>query len=61
MTEEAKSIVFGLARHGLTLGAGYLAARGLTVDDSTVQVLASAVVAIIGLVWSALHKKGSMP
>lgn len=58
MDDSTKALLTGVVRHGLTLIAGYLAARGLTVDDSTAQVIAAGVVAVIGVGWSALHKKG---
>jgi hypothetical protein len=50
-----KSILFGYIRHGLTAGCGYLLAHGL-VDQSGEQILISAVLGILGVLWSTGQK-----
>lgn len=61
MDDTTKQVLTGWVRHGLTIAAGYLAAHGLQVDDGTMQLVAAAIVAVIGVGWSAMHKKGWVP
>lgn len=58
MDDSTKQLLTGLVRHALTIAGGYLAARGISVDDSTATALAGGLVALVGVVWSMLHKKG---
>jgi hypothetical protein len=50
-------IIFGLLRHLLTTagGAGMLA--GLTISDSNLMTVASAIVVVVGAGWSWLQKR----
>lgn len=50
-----RQILLGYLRHALTMGAGYLLSHGL-VDQSGIQILASAVLAIAGVAWSTMQK-----
>lgn len=58
LDDSTKALLTGVVRHVLTIAAGALAAHGFSVDDGTTQIVAGAIVAIIGVVWSGLHKKG---
>lgn len=53
-------IVQGLIRHTLTLAGGYLVAKGLA-SDSMVNDIVGGVIALIGVIWSVLHKKQATP
>lgn len=48
--------IAGVIRHILTFGGGYVVAKGWA-DDATVQTAVAGVVAIGGVIWSALAKK----
>jgi hypothetical protein len=50
-----KTILLSYVRHGLTVAAGYLLAHGL-IDQAGGQVLASAGLALAGLVWTTCQK-----
>ena len=55
-----KDTILGIVRHGLTFGGGLLAQKGLlTGDDAT--ALVSAIVTIIGVVWSIMAKRKAAP
>lgn len=51
------AMALGLVRHLLTMGAGYLAAKGFVTPDQT-ETIVSAVLAFIGVGWSFQSKKG---
>jgi energy-converting hydrogenase Eha subunit C len=51
-----QAMVLGLVRHGLTIAAGYLAARG-HLDVANVDTVVSAVLAIVGAGWSIKAKQ----
>lgn len=46
----------GIIRHALTFGGGYLIEDGLASGDE-VQTAVSAVVTLVGFVWSVLSKR----
>lgn len=46
----------GLLRHVLTAGGGILASKGV-IGASDVEIVAGAVVALAGVVWSMIAKK----
>jgi hypothetical protein len=50
------AILFGIVRHLLTIGAGALASKGVINADET-ETAVGAVLALVGLVWSAIDKK----
>jgi hypothetical protein len=50
------AIVLGLVRHGLTIAAGYLAARG-HLDPASVDTVVAALLAIAGAGWSVKSKQ----
>ena len=52
-----QAAILGLVRHVLTFGGGFFVQQGwLSGDDATVAV--SSIVALAGIVWSAIDKKG---
>lgn len=48
-------MVWGLARHALTFGGGYVVAKGW-LDEATMNEVVGAVMTIVGAGWS-LHQK----
>ena len=48
--------ILGVVRHVLTLGGGYLVARG-TLDASSADTLVGAGVSIAGVIWSGIDKR----
>lgn len=56
MNDFWTQIVASLIRHGLTVGAGALAAHGISIGGGTVEEIAAAVMALLAMGWSALHK-----
>jgi hypothetical protein len=58
MSDDMKAMLAGVLRHGLTLLAGYLAAKGINLDDTTLQALSTVAVAVLGIGWSLMQKKG---
>ena len=48
--------ILGIVRHVLTIGAGFLVAKG-TIDQGQAEIVAGGLVGIIGVVWSILAKK----
>lgn len=48
--------ISGVLRHILTFGGGYVVAKGYA-DDATIQTVIAGVVALGGVVWSAISKK----
>jgi len=45
-----------LVRHILTAVGGFVAARGIT-DNNTVETIIAGAVALTGVIWSLLHKR----
>jgi hypothetical protein len=52
------AIVGGLARAFLAAFGGWLAARGLTVDQSTAEAIVGAGAVVVTAVWSVWSKRG---
>jgi hypothetical protein len=50
------AIIQGLIRHGLTIAAGYLAARG-HLDPTAVDTVVAAILTITGAGWSIKSKQ----
>ena len=48
-------ILFGLARHILTLVGGYYVSKG-QIDQSSVDTVIGALTGIAGVAWSVKHK-----
>ena len=46
-----KEFIFSLIRHGLTVGAGWLVAKGMT-DGESAQALIGGVMGTIAVAWS---------
>lgn len=46
-----------LARHALTALAGYLAGKGISLDDQSIEALTTALVGIGGVLWSVWQKE----
>lgn len=53
-------VFLGVIRHLLTIGAGVLASRGV-IGENEVEISVGAVVALVGIVWSAIDKKKNQP
>ena len=49
-------LLLGLIRHLLTFGGGVLTSSGY-LDQSQSETAVGAVIAIVGVVWSAIEKK----
>jgi hypothetical protein len=49
------AMILGLVRHVLTLGGGYLAAKG-HLDPGAVDTVVGAILAIVGAGWSIKSK-----
>lgn len=49
--------ILGIARHLLTIAGGYLVAQG-ALDAAAAETLIGAGVAIVGVAWSVLEKRG---
>jgi len=58
LTKKQDSILNGVLRHVLTAAGGFLVSKG-AVTDGQLEVAIGAVIAIAGVVWSALAKKKS--
>lgn len=43
--------LYGIIRHVLTFGAGFVVAKGY-IDDATAQQVIGAIMAVLGTVWS---------
>lgn len=56
LTEKQDSILNGVMRHILTAAGGFLVSKG-AVTDGQLEVAIGAIIAIAGVVWSALAKK----
>tara|TARA_B100001250_G_C19715728_1_gene751378 strand:- start:653 stop:817 length:165 start_codon:yes stop_codon:yes gene_type:complete len=52
----SKEAILGIIRHCLTFGGGFLTQSGLASGDQ-VTTGVSAIVTLVGLVWSVLNKK----
>lgn len=51
-----KEPILGLIRHALTTLGGIFAAKG-TIGENEVEVVAGAIVVLVGFVWSLISKK----
>lgn len=51
-----KDTILGFIRHVLTFGGGFFASSGYVADDE-VTAGVSAIVTLVGIIWSALDKK----
>ena len=49
-------VIAGLVRHLLTFGGGFLVAKGY-LDNTLLEEGVAAVITIVGIVWSVVHKK----
>ena len=58
MKSQFIAVGMGISRHVLTLAAGWLVAKGYMSGDDANQ-LVGALVAIVGIVWSAQEKTGT--
>ena len=58
MKSQLIAVGMGISRHVLTLAAGWLVAKGYVSGDDANQ-LVGALVAIVGIVWSAQEKTGN--
>jgi hypothetical protein len=56
LTKTQDSVLNGLVRHILTAGGGYLVAKGM-IDEGGMETVIGAIIALAGVVWSALAKK----
>ena len=52
-----KSTIMGLIRHVLTFGGGFMASAGW-VSASNIEAGIGAVITLVGIIWSAMQKKG---
>jgi hypothetical protein len=50
------ALIFGIARHVLTIAAGALASRGVIGENET-ETLVGAVLALAGIGWSIYDKR----
>lgn len=50
------SSLAGVLRHALTFGGGFLIQSGV-LDASQLETATGAIIAIVGVVWSVVHKK----
>lgn len=51
-----QEMILGLVRHALTLAGGYLVKKGYT-DSIGLDTLIGGLFAVVGVVWSMLHKQ----
>jgi hypothetical protein len=51
-----RDVILGLVRHVLTIGGGFLVAKG-TIDAPGLDTAVGALIAIIGVAWSIFDKK----
>jgi len=56
-----KATIASLVRHALTFAGGYLAAKGIALDDESIQAIAGGVAAVVGLAWSFVDKRKANP
>lgn len=49
--------ILGFIRHILTFGGGFIVAQG-HVDVTQMETAVGAVITLIGIVWSAIDKRG---
>ena len=52
----SKDAILGIVRHILTFGGGVMTQAGIASDDQ-ITTGVSAIVTLVGLVWSVLNKK----
>ena len=55
-----KETIFGIIRHILTFGGGFLASNG-TIGGADVETGVGALISLIGIVWSAIQKRKAAP
>ena len=48
--------IAGIIRHLLTIGGGFLVAKG-TIDSGQAELAAGAFTSIIGIIWSVMAKR----
>jgi hypothetical protein len=51
-----RDMILGLIRHALTIGGGFLVAKG-TIDAPGLDTAVGALVTIIGVAWSIFDKR----
>ena len=56
-TDQLKSVLAGVVRHGLTTAGGYLVASG-GIQSSQVSDFVGAGMVLVGIAWSWYQKKG---
>lgn len=54
-----KDKIFGIVRHGLTIGAGYLVGKHASAAGINVEEVVGAVMTLIGVGWSIFSKKSA--
>ena len=52
-----KQIIASIVRHVLTFAGGYLAAKGINLDDASIEAIAGGVSAVAGIAWSLYEKR----
>ena len=50
--------IMGIVRHVLTIGAGFLVAKG-TIDGGQAEIIAGSVAGLIGVIWSVWAKRSA--
>ena len=55
LTDTQDTVLNGIVRHILTAGGGVLVSKGV-ITDGMLEVAIGAVVALAGVIWSALAK-----
>jgi len=58
VSPASKSVTLGIVRHGLTMAGGWIAAQGVG-DESINAEIVGVIVALIGLIWSIVIKRGA--
>jgi hypothetical protein len=56
LTKTQDTVLNGIVRHLLTAGGGVLVSKGM-MTDGMLETAIGAVIAIAGVIWSALAKK----
>ena len=57
MNPTTAAAATAIVRHLLTIAGGALAARGVAVDDGTIELVSGSLVALAGVAWSLVEKK----
>lgn len=60
ISERKFEMVLGLVRHVLTFGGGFLVTSGV-LTQTDMETAVGALVTLVGIVWSAMHKKKVHP